>query len=86
VTDNEKLIEEAAKAMANAPHACGWDAHIEAERDWYLKDAAIALAVFEAAPAPTDPEQVVQHMKDAGVGAFTLLAAVSKIYQMGAKS
>ena len=55
---NEKLIEEAAKAMADGEHnVLGWRGHSEDEREWYRKDAAIALAVFENALTPTDDER-----------------------------
>lgn len=55
----QELVEEAAQAMANAPHAASWDAHTKDERNWYRKDAAIALAVFDKAHAPTDDEREV---------------------------
>jgi len=57
VTNNKKLIEEAAQAMANAPHAEGWAAFTENEQEWYRKDAAVALAVFEKALTPTGEER-----------------------------
>lgn len=57
-TDREKLIEKAAKAMADGEHnVLGWRGHSEDEREWYRKDAAIALAVFEEALTPTDDER-----------------------------
>lgn len=57
---NEKLIEEAAKAMADGEHnVLGWRGHSEDEREWYRKDAAIALAVFENALTPTDDERAI---------------------------
>lgn len=58
MNDNEKLIEEAARAMANGEHiTLGWHGHSEDEQDWYRKDAAIALAVFEKAHIPTGDER-----------------------------
>lgn len=59
MTDRKKLIEEAAQAMANGAHnVLGWRGHSADERDWYRKDAAIAMAVFEKAHTPTDDERV----------------------------
>lgn len=54
LSGNEKLIEEAAKAMADGEHnVLGWRGHSEDGREWYRKEAAIALAVFEKALTPT---------------------------------
>lgn len=52
----KELIEEAAKAMANGEHnVLGWRGHSADEQEWYRKDAAIALAVFEKAHTPHTP-------------------------------
>lgn len=146
ISGNEKLIEEAAKAMADGEHnVLGWRGHSEDEREWYRKDAAIALAVFEKALTPTDDEreavrlraaledvwstiqrdvrvlanldpgelggivaralepdeyghlpaepqgepsdaqEAVRRLKESGVGAFMILAAVTKVYGMETK-
>lgn len=76
LSGNEKLIEEAAKAMAEGEHnVLGWRGHSEDEREWYRKDAAIALAVFEKAHTPKERWASGVEPSDAYV-----LAALNRYY------
>jgi len=55
--ENEKLIEEAAKAMWAANDPEGWERATGAEQAEHLTLASAALAVFEKAHPPTDGER-----------------------------
>lgn len=58
MTDNEKLIEEAAKAIMEASHGEGeWEFREPMEEELYLRRARAALAVFEKAHTPSDDER-----------------------------
>ena len=55
---SERLVEEAAKAMYEASHGEGeWQFHEPMEWGLYTRRARAALAVFEAAQAPTGDER-----------------------------
>lgn len=56
-SDNEKLIEEAAKAIWAATDALTWEQTSEDLRDSCRVEARAALAVFEKAHTPTDDER-----------------------------
>jgi len=58
MTDREKLIEEAAKAILVASHGEDYDEwESSLERELYRKRARAALAVFDKAHTPTDDER-----------------------------
>jgi len=58
MTDNEKLIEDVAKAIMEASHGEGeWEFREPMEEELYLRRARAALAVFEKAHTPTDDER-----------------------------
>lgn len=66
MNDNEKLIEEAAKAIMEASHGEGeWEFRELIEEELYLRRARAALAVFEKAHTPTDDERVWADYRDA---------------------
>lgn len=52
--DRKALIKEAAKAMVALAPGENWE---DCDQEWYLRDAAAALAVFEKAHTPTDDER-----------------------------
>lgn len=55
MTDNEKLVEKAAKAIMEASHGEGvWELREPMEEDLYMRRARAALAVFEKAHTPTN--------------------------------